>query len=65
MMRIMRIKMMMMRRRMMMMRAYSLSETASLSLRCSSLPSANLLLLSVASTHLPQKEIENWKLLAT
>ena len=43
---------------MMMMRAYSLSETASLSLRCSSLPSANLLLLSVASTHLPQKEIE-------
>ena len=71
MMRIMRIKMMMMRRRMMMMRAYSLSETASLSLRCSSLPSANLLLLSVASTHLPQEEIEivlrreNWKLLAT
>ena len=32
--------------------AYSLSETASLSFRCSSLPSANLRLLSVASTHL-------------
>lgn len=38
-------------------KAYSLSETASLSLRCSSLPSANLLLLSVDSTHLAQQEI--------
>ena len=53
-------------------RAYSLSETASLSLRCSSLPSANLLLLSVASTHLQWKKNEeiglrreNWKLLET
>ena len=37
-------------------KAYSLSETASLSFRCSSRPSANPLLLSVASTHLNKRK---------
>ena len=57
----MKIKMMMMMMGMKnkTMRAYSLSETASLSFRCSSLPSANLRLLSVASTHLDTKEMES------
>ena len=57
----MKIKMMMMMMGMKnkTMRAYSLSETASLSFRCSSLPSANFRLLSVASTHLDTKEMES------